>query len=92
VNDVAEHDVTDVFDIDSGTGDGFPHARCRHFTGRAILQAAAVPADCRSNSAKNYNFSTHIKLPRNVVLVLQNWFSLFRGGTGILVSSSGAFL
>ena len=62
VNDIAENDVTDVFDIDSGAGDGFLYTRCGHFTGRDILQAAAVSADCRSNSAKNYNFSIHIKL------------------------------
>jgi len=74
VNDVAENDVTDVVDIDSGAGDGFPHTGRRHLTGRRILQAAAVRTDCRSNSAKNYNFSIHIKLGRNVVLV--NWFLL----------------
>jgi hypothetical protein len=66
VNDVAENDVTDVFDIDSRTGDGFPHTRCGHLTGRGILQAAAVPADGGSNSAKNYNFSIHIKSGRNM--------------------------
>ena len=80
VNDVAENDVTDVFDIDSGAGDGFPHTRCGHLTGRGILQAAAVPADCRSNCAKNYNFSIHIKLGRNVVLLLNNSFSLSAPG------------
>jgi hypothetical protein len=74
VNDVAENDVTDVFHIDSGAGDSFPHTRCGHLTGRGILQAAAVRADCRPNSAKNYNFSIHIKLGRNVVLLLNNWF------------------
>jgi len=66
VNDVAENDVTDVFDIDSGAGDGFPHTRCGHLTGWGILQAAAVSANRRSNSAKNYNFSTHINLGRNI--------------------------
>jgi len=40
VNDVAENDVADVFDIDSGAGDGFPHARCGHFSGRGILPAS----------------------------------------------------
>ncbi len=74
VNDVAKNDVTDIVDIDSGAGDRFPHTRGGHLTGRGIFQAAPVPADCRSNSAKNYNFSIHIKLSRNVVLV--NWFSL----------------
>ena len=72
VDDVAENDVTDVFDIDSGAGDGFPHTRRRHLTGRGILQAAPVPADCRSNSAQNYNFSFHIKLGRNLVSLLTN--------------------
>jgi hypothetical protein len=61
VNDVAENDVADVFDIDSGAGDGFPYTRCGHLTGWGILQAAAVPANGRSNSAKNDNFSIHIK-------------------------------
>jgi hypothetical protein len=75
VNDVAKNDVADVFDIDSGAGDGFPHTRCGHLTGRGILQAAAVSANRRSNSAKNYNFF-HIKLGRNVVLLLKNRFSL----------------
>jgi hypothetical protein len=76
VNDVAENDVTDIVDIDSRAGDGFAHTRCSHLTGRGILQAAAVRADRRSNSAKNYNFSIHIKIGRNVVLVLNNGFSL----------------
>jgi hypothetical protein len=66
VNDVAENDVPDVFDIDSGTSDGFPYTGRGQLTGRGILQAAAVPADCRANSTKNYNFSIHIK-SRNVV-------------------------
>jgi hypothetical protein len=66
VNDVAENDVTDVLDIDSRAGNGFPHTRCAHLTGRGILQAAAVPADGRSNSAKNNNFSIHIKSGRNI--------------------------
>jgi hypothetical protein len=90
VNDVAENDVTDVFDIDSGAGDGLPHTRCGHLTGWAILQAAAVPADCRSNSAQNYNFSIHIKLGETLFLVLKNWFSLSAPGApaaGIFASS-----
>jgi hypothetical protein len=60
MNDVAENDVTNVFGIDSGTVDGFPHTDCGHLAGRGILKAAAVPGDCRSNSAKNYNFSIHM--------------------------------
>jgi hypothetical protein len=89
VNDVAKNDVTDVFDIDSGALDGFPHTRCGHLTGRGVLQAAAVPADCRSNSAKNYNFSIHMKLGRKVTLLLNNWFSLSAPGApaGIFASS-----
>jgi hypothetical protein len=75
-------------DIDSGAGHGFPHTRCGHVTGRGILQAAAVPADCRSNSAKNYNFSTHIKLGRNVVLLLNNSFSLSAPGTPAEICAS----
>jgi hypothetical protein len=75
VNDIAENDVTDVFDIDSGAGHRFPHTRGRHLAGRGILQAAAVPADCRSNSAQNYYFSFHIKLGEKLLL-LKNGLSL----------------
>jgi hypothetical protein len=61
VDDVAENDVTDVFDIDAGAAHGFPDTCCGHLTGRGIFQTASIPPDCRSNSAKNYNFSIHIK-------------------------------
>jgi hypothetical protein len=88
VNNVAENDVADVFAIDTGADDGFAHTRCRHLTRGGILQAAAVPADCRSNSAKNYNFSIHIKLGRNVVLLLNNWFSLSAPSTPVDVFAS----
>jgi hypothetical protein len=59
VDYVAENDVTHILGIDAGARNRFPHARCRHLAGRRIFEAATVPSDRRSNSAKNYNFSIH---------------------------------
>ena len=54
---------------------------CSRFARRLRLQTLrrhvrGFPARRRSNSAKNYNFSIHVNLGRDVVLLLKNRFSL----------------